>query len=151
MEDAKSHFKCNVRAVVTDNEKKMEVMRQQLKDLNEELVVYGCSSHLLNLLGEDVTPSQVTKHIIEVNKYFRNHHRIASLLSDCNGSLKPQLIGSTRWNSQQRLTKTTTHRQHEVEQSTRMHAHLHHELTFLHHDHGAARRTNRSTHPDNHQ
>ena len=106
VEDAKSHFKCNVRAVVTDNEKKMEVMRQQLKDLNEELVVYGCSSHLLNLLGEDVTPSQVTKHIIEVNKYFRNHHRIASLLSNCNGSLKPQLIGSTRWNSQLECMRT---------------------------------------------
>ena len=62
--------------------------------------MYGCSSHLLNLLGEDLTPSQVTKHIIEVNKYFRNHHRIAALLNDCQGSVKPQLIGATRWNSQ---------------------------------------------------
>ena len=61
MQNAKTQFKCNVRAVVTDNENKMEVMRKQLKEEYEDLVVYRCSSHLLNLLGEDLTPSQVTK------------------------------------------------------------------------------------------
>ena len=28
----------------------------------------------LNLLGEDITPTSIIKHVVEVHKYFRNHH-----------------------------------------------------------------------------
>lgn len=106
MADTSTKFNCTVRAVVTDNEKKMEVMRRELKENNPDLVVYGCSSHLLNLLGEDLTPKQVTSQVVEVNKYFRNHHRASALLGEQQGSLKPQLIGATRWNSQLRCMET---------------------------------------------
>jgi hypothetical protein len=106
--DAATKFGCTVRGVVTDNEKKMEVMRRELKEANPDLVVYGCSSHLLNLLGDDLTPTEITKQVVEVKKYFRNHHRASALLGEYSsrGAVKPQLIGATRWNSQLKCMET---------------------------------------------
>ena len=60
---------------------------------------YGCSAHWLNLLGQDVTPSKVIEQIIQVNKYFRNHHVPGALLAEHKGNVKPQLPCETRWNS----------------------------------------------------
>ena len=101
-------FKCTVRGVMTDNKKKMEVMRHELKEANNDLVVYGCSSHLLNQLGEDLTPSQITKQMVEVYKYFCNHHRVAAMLDELSnqGAVKPQLVGVTRWHCQRRCMET---------------------------------------------
>jgi len=48
MSDGATKFGCIVRAVVTDNEKKMEGMRRELKEANDDLV------------GDGVTPQQVT-------------------------------------------------------------------------------------------
>lgn len=105
---AETKFKCKVRGVVTDNEKKMEVMRKELQENNDSLHVYGCSSHLLNLLGDELSPNQITSQVVEVNKYFRNHHRASALLSEytSQGAVKPQLIGATRWNSQRTAIDT---------------------------------------------
>ena len=86
--------------MVTDDEKKMEVMKQNLKEADPDLTAYGCSAHWLNLLGQDITPSQVINQVVEVNKYFRNHHVLGALLSEITCSVKPQLPAETRWNSQ---------------------------------------------------
>ena len=75
-------------------------MRSKLKSDYDSLCVYGCASHLLNLVAKDITPSQVISQITEINKYFRNHHVPGSLLSSQKGSVKPQLPVVTRWNSQ---------------------------------------------------
>ena len=75
-------------------------MRDGLKADDPELNVYGCSAHWLNLLGEEITPSSIMKHINEISKYFRNHHAPCAWLQDFSGSLKPQLPGDTRWKSQ---------------------------------------------------
>ncbi|KAK2168525.1 hypothetical protein LSH36_16g07014 [Paralvinella palmiformis] len=100
MKIAAESFGCNVTAVVTDNERKMNSMHENLKEDNPSLTVYGCLSHWLNLLGQDVTPSQAISQIVEVNKYFRNHHVPGTLLSEATGSVKPQLPSDTCWNSQ---------------------------------------------------
>ena len=42
------------------------------------------------MLGQDVTPAQVISQIVEVNKYFRNHHVSDAVLSETTGSVKPQ-------------------------------------------------------------
>ena len=97
---ATEQYQCTVTGVVTDNEKKMVVMKQNLHDSNPELTVYGCSAHWLNLLGQDITPAQVINQVVEINKYFRNHHIPGSLLSEIPDSVKPQLPAETRWNSQ---------------------------------------------------
>lgn len=97
---ARETYNCKVTSVVTDNAANMAKMRQALKDDDPDLNVYGCSAHLLNLLGEDLTPSAIMKHVKEVNKYFRNHHKPCALLSAHKDSCKPQLPGETRWKSQ---------------------------------------------------
>ena len=74
IKDAKESYECNITGEVTDNEKKMRVMKSNLKDSDPESTVYGCSSHWLNLIGQEVTPTQVISQIVEINKYFRNHH-----------------------------------------------------------------------------
>ena len=63
---------------------------------NMDITVYGCSVHMLNLLGEDVTPSDVIKHVKDINKYFRNHHKPLAWLAEFPDSVKPQLPGDTR-------------------------------------------------------
>jgi len=40
------------------------------------------------------------KHIVEVQKYFRNHHKPCAWLTECLDSRKPQLPSETRWKSQ---------------------------------------------------
>lgn len=97
---AKDTYNCTVKNVVTDNAKNMEKMRAELKKEDPEIVAYGCGSHLTNLLGQDITPQNVMKHITEIQKYFRNHHIPGAWLSETPGSKKPQLPGETRWNSQ---------------------------------------------------
>ena len=58
----------------TDNENKMLRMKEILREKYHKLVTYGCSAHFLNLLEKDVSPNTILKHLIEVHKYFRNHH-----------------------------------------------------------------------------
>jgi len=94
MKIAAESFGCNVTAVVTDTETKMNSMSEILTEDNPSLTVYGCSSHWLNLLG------QVINQIVEVNKYFGNHDVPGALLSETTGSVKPQLPNDTCWNSQ---------------------------------------------------
>lgn len=55
---------------------------------------------LVKLLGQDVTPAQGINQVVEVNKYFRNHHVPGALLAEIPESVKPQLPAETRWNSQ---------------------------------------------------
>ena len=54
----------------------------------------------MNLLGQEITPAAIIKHIVEVQKYFCNHHRPAAWLKQQPNTVKPQLPNDTRWNSQ---------------------------------------------------
>ena len=83
-------------------------MRQALKEDDPDLAVYGCSAHLLNLLGDDVTPNDVIKHVKDIHKYFRNHHKPSAWLREFPDSRKPQLPGDTRWKSQLTCLETYT-------------------------------------------
>lgn len=86
--EVEEKYQCHVKAIVTDNEKKMEVMRKSLKEADPTLVTYGCSSHLLNLLGQEITHPGIINQIVEVAKYFRNHHTPAALLAEKYGQGK---------------------------------------------------------------
>jgi len=97
---ANDKYGCQVKSVVTDNARNMEKMRRLLHEENNSIFVYGCSSHNLNLLGQSLTPESIMKNVIEVQKYFRNHHAPSGWLQELEGSVKPQLPGDTRWNSQ---------------------------------------------------
>ena len=97
---AKEEYGCTIKSIVTDNAANMSKMRQSLKENDPSLAVYGCSAPLLNLLGDDVTPQQVMKHVKDINKHFRNHHKPSVWLKEHKESVKPQLPGDTRWKSQ---------------------------------------------------
>lgn len=75
-------------------------LEKEKNDGNSVFITYGCGAHWLNLLGEDITPTSVLKHVMEVQKYFRNHHAPGSWLKECDGHVLPQLPGNTRWNCQ---------------------------------------------------
>mgnify|MGYP000117808826 CR=1 FL=1 len=91
--------KCKVRSVVTDNAGNVTKMRQILEHNDDlDLITYGCSAHVLNLLSHDFQMPDVTKHVISVVKYFRNNHFANSCLRQC-GSSKLVLPSEVRWNS----------------------------------------------------
>lgn len=95
----KEQFNKETFAICTDNENKMISMREIVKQHYPKILTYGCSAHYLNLLEKEVTPQTVLKHIVEIQKYFRNHHRPHSWLREIGGK-EPQLPNDTRWNSQ---------------------------------------------------
>ena len=45
-----------------------------MRKILQKLVTYGCSAHFLNLVEKEVTPKSM-RHIVEVHKYFSNHHQ----------------------------------------------------------------------------
>lgn len=97
IEELRENFGKKVFAVCSDNENKMKKMRSILeKDLN--VVTYGCSAHYLNLVYSEIIPNTLIKQIVEIQKFFRNHHQPHAWLKEKNG-LMPQLPCETRWNS----------------------------------------------------
>ena len=100
IDKAENQYGCKVSSCVTDSAKNMVNMRAALEKERPDIITYPCGAHNMNLLGQDITPKSVVKHVVEVNKYFRNHHKPSSLLHDMPGSVAPQLPGDTRWNSQ---------------------------------------------------
>lgn len=101
---AQNKYGCQIKSIVSDNAKNMEKMRSdlelQISDGNPWFISYGCGAHWMNLLGDDITPSSLIKHVVDINKYFRNHHAPGSWLRQCSDSVTPKLPGKTRWNSQ---------------------------------------------------
>ena len=103
-EDSKSHvettYECKIRSFVTDNAKNMDKMCRELEKEDKNLIPYSCLSHALNFLGQDLTPAPIMKHIVEINKIFRNHHVPSAWLKGQLGSSRPQLPNETRWKGQ---------------------------------------------------
>lgn len=97
---AERDYGCSVKSVCTDNAANMDKMRKTLVQDDPSLIVYGCSAHWGNLLGQDITPTNVTKFIVEIQKYFRNHHLPAAWLAQTEGSIRPALPCDVRWKSQ---------------------------------------------------
>ena len=76
----------------------MAKMRRSLKDHDLDIITYGCSAHLLNLLAHYVEIAGVKDHIVQVVKYFRNHHLPAAWFKQAGGKalILPQDV---RWNT----------------------------------------------------
>lgn len=62
------------------------------------LLAYGCSAHYMNLAEKELGGNVIIKHIVEVQKYFRNVHQARGWLDE-KGGVVPQLPNETRWNS----------------------------------------------------
>jgi Protein of unknown function (DUF 659) len=98
MNSIQEKYGCIVIGVVTDNCNAMEAMRRKISQSHPELYVYGCNSHLLNLVGKDLTPEEVRSKVVKVQNHFRNHEFESSRLKELMG-LRPSIPGDTRWNS----------------------------------------------------
>lgn len=91
-------FSCHVGSFVTDNAANMAKMRRVLKDNGLNVITYGCSAHLLNLLAHDMEITGIKDHIVQVVRYFRNHHLPAAWYKQAGGNalVLPQDV---RWNT----------------------------------------------------
>lgn len=93
---AEAKYGCKVIGFVSDSEAKMVKVRENLQAWRgEEFIVYGCSAHYVNLIQTSATPSAVKGHLMEVQKFFRNHQKPAALLKALGGKI-PQLPNETR-------------------------------------------------------
>lgn len=97
-------YKCNVTSVVTDNASNMTKMRSDLfKELDQkDILTYGCSAHILNLLAHDLeggleTPD-LKENIKTICKYFRNNHFAHAKYKEAGGSAL-NLPQDVRWNT----------------------------------------------------
>jgi hypothetical protein len=68
-----AEFDKKVFAFCSDNENKMLSMIHVIESKYPDVILYGDSEHYLNLVAQAVTPNSLMKHIILINKYFRNH------------------------------------------------------------------------------
>lgn len=96
IERLKTQYNCRVASVITDNAANMAKMRKNIT--NENIITYGCSAHLLNLLSQDLDMGTVKEHVVQVVKYFRNNHA-ASALYKKEGGKALVLPQDVRWNT----------------------------------------------------
>ena len=80
-------------------------MREIISASYPKMLTYGCSAHYMNLAEKELGNNVVVKHIIEVQKYFRNVHQARGWLENKQGVV-PQLPNDTRWNSHLDTVKT---------------------------------------------
>ncbi|KAJ8035218.1 putative AC transposase [Holothuria leucospilota] len=99
IDKAQSDFGCQIGSIVTDNAANVAAMRRKMEDDDErDLVTYGCSAHLLNLLAHDLEVPNVKDQILHVIKYFRNNHFACAKHRQEGGNnlIMPQDV---RWNT----------------------------------------------------
>lgn len=92
-------FGCHFRSFVIDNAANVAKMRRDLElRENVNVITYGCSAHLLNLLAKDLEIANIKEQIVHVVKYFRNNHFAGAALKSRGG---PRLImpQDMRWNT----------------------------------------------------
>ena len=88
-----------MRSFVTDNTGNVSVLGRNLQN-NEQVNViqYGCSAHILNLLAKDVTLANVQKHVLKIVKHFRNT-RLAAAWYKAEGGSMLVVPTEVRWNT----------------------------------------------------
>ncbi|XP_065641917.1 uncharacterized protein LOC136073741 [Hydra vulgaris] len=92
-------FGCRVGSIVTDNAAYVSKMRHNIESRSDiDVVTYGCSAHLMNLLAHDLEIDNVKDHIVNIVKYFRNHHFALAEYRKAGGQ-KLVLPQDTRWNT----------------------------------------------------
>lgn len=96
-------FNCQIKSFVTDSAANMVKMRRDLQErCNSNIISYGCSAHCCNLLAQDFgkmnNNPKVKEHIMQILKYFKNHHLPKAWYEAANGSAIVLPI-DVRWNS----------------------------------------------------
>jgi len=84
---------CKVTSLVTDNAANMNRMRQDLAQAEtdvpvEDVITYGCSSHILHLFSKDIRLRDVNENIKQVIKYFRNTHFASAKYKEARSTIR---------------------------------------------------------------
>ncbi|XP_076050878.1 uncharacterized protein LOC143031207 isoform X2 [Oratosquilla oratoria] len=106
---AEEGYGCHVRSLVTDHVSNVAKMRKQLEKIGDsqlDLIIYVCSSHVLNLLAQDLELVSVKERVIHVVKYFRNSPTAYTRYLQEGGeelimpqdTREPIVPGDKRWN-----------------------------------------------------
>ena len=98
LESTSATFNVSVSGFVTDNAANVAKLRRQIEDgtSDDDVMLYGCGAHALNLLGKNLENKAVTDKAIQVIKYFRNTHLPGAWLR-ASGNNKLILPCETRW------------------------------------------------------
>lgn len=95
-------FGCFVKSFVTDNASNMTKMRKQLSQREDlgmpDIITYGCSAHILNLLGKDIDMPGLKDDIKKIIKYFKYTHFPAAKYKQAGGT-SLNLPIDVRWNT----------------------------------------------------
>ena len=51
----------------------------------KSFITYGCSAHYMNLVQNEASPPGIKAHLVEVQKFFRNHHKQSAQLKAKGG------------------------------------------------------------------
>lgn len=96
----KTQYNCAVSSFVTDNAANMSKMRENIKNevTDVNVITYGCSAHILNLLSKDLQIRDIKENVVHVVKYFRNNH-LASAKYKAAGGKALILPQDVRWNT----------------------------------------------------
>ncbi|CAG7828514.1 unnamed protein product, partial [Allacma fusca] len=100
-----STYNAKVIGVTTDNAPVMVKMQQEIKKHHTNMLIYGCSPHMLNHLCKDIIPAGLKERLILANKCFRNKTKLKARLLRLGGII-PQLPNDTRWISNLALVDT---------------------------------------------
>ena len=97
---AEEKFDVKVGSCVTDNAGNVRKMREELEIKRPNIITYGCSAHVLNLLSLDFQKQalNVKEHVIQICKFFKNNHFAAAQMKSSNAK-KMVLPQDVRWNS----------------------------------------------------
>jgi len=91
-------FNCLIGSSVTYSAPNVAKMRRQLQERDDlDIVTYGCSAHLFNLLAKYVGVKGVKDNIVHIVKHFRNTNMPAAWYKTADGKaiVMPQDV---RWN-----------------------------------------------------
>ena len=97
IKEVTDEYGVTVKSLVTDNAANMKAMRRELKK-ECNIMTYGCSSHLANLLAHDIDIPNAKSHVIQIVKHVKNTHYAAAIYKEAGGN-KLVLPVETRWNS----------------------------------------------------
>ena len=94
IDKCEENFGCKVGSLVTDNAANMTKTRTQLADdSGSDIIIHGCSAHLLNLLAHDVEVKGLKEHVVQIVKYFHNVHLSAAWYKAAGGEMPSASTG----------------------------------------------------------
>lgn len=90
MQKVEAEYQVKVLGVCTDNAASTNLMRQKLGEQTPGISTWGCSDHLLNLLGRDITPASLVQPNRQ-SEYTFLEPPLGKCLAAENGTVKPHL------------------------------------------------------------